>query len=118
VVLRSPYTITVSNLALGVYTFLAVATDNLNATATNAVSIAVGALPSIEKVILLGNGNLMLTLNALPGRTIVIEASTNLTKPINWIPLMTNIVENTGAFTVPGLVSTNFSELYYRVREF
>ncbi|MFN7138728.1 MAG: Ig-like domain-containing protein [Limisphaerales bacterium] len=44
----SPYSITANNIAAGSYTLYAIATDNLGAKATNAVSIIVNSLPSVS----------------------------------------------------------------------
>ncbi len=47
VITNSPYSVGVSNLASGAYSFSAVATDNNGGNATNSISVTVNALPSV-----------------------------------------------------------------------
>ena len=45
---ETPYSVSVSSLVAGSYTFSAVATDNLGAKATNTISLTVNALPTVS----------------------------------------------------------------------
>jgi hypothetical protein len=54
-----------------------------------------------------------LTVMGLPGRSYIIEASTNLT---SWIPVMTNQTDELGEFDFTDTTTTNFVSRFYRSR--
>jgi len=74
-------------------------------------------LPVLNNPKLQSDGSLALTLNGFPGRTIIIEATTNFGPPsAAWVPLGTNATTNAvWNFTDP--FRTNFSRRFYRARE-
>jgi len=98
----APYATTVTDLAAGSYTLTAIAWDYSNATATNSISITVvnPGLITLTAATLAG-GNFIFTANGLaPGRSTVLQASTNLTSTSSWIPISTNVaVGSTASFT-------------------
>jgi hypothetical protein len=71
--------------------------------------------PFISKPSLLGNAGFVFTLSGVPGRSNVIEATTNLA-PAVWVPLITNAPTN-GLFTFTNFSRTNFPRRFYRARE-
>ncbi len=109
---NSPFDFAWDAVPQGFYSLTAVAMDNRGATATSAaVEVVVGpsglVTPSAPV-----NGTFQFTLVTTPGRTILIEYSTNL---LTWTPLLTNVV-TTGAASVvdPGLTNKG---RFYRARE-
>jgi Regulator of chromosome condensation (RCC1) repeat len=65
----------------------------------------------------LTNGNFSLTLNGVPGRNHVIEAATNLTPPVIWTPMTTNLTGTNGVFNYTNSSTTNFPKRFFRARE-
>jgi hypothetical protein len=63
--------------------------------------------PSLTNVRLQG-GQFQLTINGIPGQTIILQASTNL---LQWIPLQTNLLSTT---SVTNFDSTTLPNRYYR----
>lgn len=111
-VTSSPFDLAWNAVPQGFYNLTAVATDNRGATATSAsVQVVVGrsglVTPSAPV-----NGTFQFTLVTTPGRTILIEYSTNL---LTWTPLLTNVVATGSASVVdPGLTNKG---RFYRARE-
>lgn len=73
--------------------------------------------PTITSLIPQANGNLTLSLNGVPGRSHVIEATTNLSAPTVWVSLITNAANGVGILKVTNLSST-FPQRFYRASEF
>jgi len=65
---------------------------------------------------LLGNTGLVFTVSGTPGRTNIIEATTNLALPSAWIPLATNIPAS-GTFMFTNFSQQSFPLRLYRARE-
>jgi len=90
----------------------------LSITNTNQYSVLVlkSPVPSLGSSVVLTNHTFSLTLNTLPSSKYVIEAATNLTKPVTWSPLATNTTDISGnwSFTDPG--ASNRPTRYYRAR--
>jgi hypothetical protein len=79
------------------------------------LQVTVLAPPTFTSFKLVTNGGLSLTLNGNPGRTNVIEASTNVAPPFtNWVPLATNAATN---WNFIDFSRTNFARRFYRARE-
>ncbi len=74
--------------------------------------------PTLTSLKLLTNGTLTLTLNGVPGRSHVIETTTNLSAPTVWLPLTTNAVGTNGILSVTNSFGTNALQRFYRAREF
>ena len=107
-----PYSVTVSNLAAGGYTFSAVASDSAGAQATNAISISVvtpvAIVLSAPKRV--SGTNFQFNYSANTGLTYLVQRSSNLSM---WNPLRTN----TATGNPVALVHTNAtaSPGFYRV---
>lgn len=74
--------------------------------------------PPIITGLKLTNGNLTFSLNGVPGRSNVIEATTNLSAPAAWLPLITNAADGSGILKVTNLSTAGFPRRFYRAREF
>ena len=72
--------------------------------------------PTITNLFLFGNAGLVFTLVGVPGRSNVVEAATNLSAPILWLPLTTNAPAN-GLFNYTNFSRTNFPIRFFRARE-
>jgi len=101
-VYSTPYTTTLTNLPAGSYTLRAIVWDYSNARATNSVNITViNPGPIALSFSGVNSGRFEFKASGLvPGRTNVLESSTNLASAQNWIPLFTNVAESaTASFT-------------------
>ncbi len=74
--------------------------------------------PAITGLQMQANGSLTLSLNGVPGRSHVIEAATNLSAPIGWLPLITNATDGSGILNVTNLPTGGFPQRFYRAREY
>jgi plastocyanin len=86
----APFTVTTNNLAAGSYTLSAIASDNLGATATNAVTISV--VTPLALVISAPQqlaANFQFSYGVNTGLTYIVQRSTNLVVS-NWISIFTN----------------------------
>jgi subtilisin-like proprotein convertase family protein len=115
VLTASPYVLTVTNLAAGNYTLVAVAIDNLNSTTTYAVSITV-TNPATASVTLRGvtlaNGLFTFTFSTQTGYTYAVQSAPAL-DPSRWVTF-TNIQGNGSVAQIIDSGFTN-STRYYRV---
>jgi hypothetical protein len=110
----SPFTLMVTNLAAGNYTFRAVASDNAGLKATSApISVAVLTNWQLLSVTMRTNAQVDLTMLGISNQAFVLEISTNLT---NWTPMVTNVAPS-NLFTYPDTTATNSGIRYYRVRQ-
>jgi len=64
----------------------------------------------------LPDGSISLVLTGAPGQTLILEATSNLTPPIGWTPLLTNQAGASGTVSVTDWQATNFSTRYYRIK--
>lgn len=97
-----PYATTVTNLAAGTYTLRAVAWDFSFATTTNSISITVVDSGGIALAVsTLATGNFEFNATGLTaGKTNVLQTSTNLASPLNWVSVSTNVADSsTASFT-------------------
>ncbi len=79
--------------------------------------------PMLTNLITLPDRNLQLSLQGVPGRQHVIEASTNLAPPIQWLSLITNAtipgsLPQSGSLIYADRAATNFNQRFYRAREY
>jgi hypothetical protein len=110
----SPYTLALSNLAAGVYTFSAVATDNggLSATNTATVHVVTAAPLALGAAQWTSGSGFQFSFSATPGLSYVIQRSADLAGA-NWVPLATNTAgDNTVTFQDAQAPATNG---FYRV---
>lgn len=85
----SPFETPVTNLTAGSYTLTAIAYDNVGATATNSITITVQIrLTALN----LAAGKFWFNATGLTaGKTNIVQASTNLASPANWVSIATNV---------------------------
>jgi hypothetical protein len=72
-------------------------------------------LPAFTRPLALGNGGLVLTVSNFPGRSNVIEATTNLS-PATWVPMVTNITGTNWVIGYTNFSRTNLSRRFFRAR--
>jgi hypothetical protein len=72
--------------------------------------------PALTNLFLSGNAGVVFTVVGIPGRSNVVEAATNLSPPVFWIPLVTNAPAN-GSFSFTNFSRTNMPMRFYRARE-
>jgi Bacterial Ig domain len=65
----------------------------------------------------LANGNFQFSLQGVPGRQHIIEATTNLNAPVVWSALTTNVTSQNGSLIFTDRTATNFNHRFYRARE-
>jgi len=82
-------------------------------TSTGAV-LTVLSTNSIVSAIRGAGSNLNLSLIGFPGNSYVLEATTNLTPPVQWLPVVTNAADANGVWQFTDTNLTN-AQLYYRV---
>lgn len=101
-VFAPPYATTVTDLPAGTYTLMAIAWDFSFETTTNSVTITVtDSSPISLEVTALAVGNFEFNAAGLTtGKTNVLQTSTNLASPANWVSVSTNVAEgSTASFT-------------------
>ncbi|HEX4122668.1 MAG TPA: Ig-like domain-containing protein [Verrucomicrobiae bacterium] len=109
--ITGPYSLSVSNLAAGPYTFAAVATDTNGLSATNSVSVQVvtpvtTTITAPQRVL----GTFQFNYAASPGLTYVVQRAVTLP---SWVPIYTNpATSGTVLFQDP---SAPTNTAYYRV---
>jgi plastocyanin len=110
----APFTLMVTNLAAGNYTFRAVASDNAGLKATSApISVAVLTNWQLLSVAMRTNAQVELTVLGISNQPYVLDISTNLS---NWTPLVTNVAPS-NLFNYTDSTATNLGLRYYRVRQ-
>jgi len=107
-----PFTVPVSNLGVGTYTLMAVAIDYSYAVVTNSITITVQAETSPitlgAPVFVAGNFQFNAT-GVTPGKSIVLQSSTDSTFPGNWVSLGTNVAGGSSiSFTNPVTAGAHF----------
>jgi plastocyanin len=108
----SPYSVAITNLGAGDYTFSAVATDNGGATATNTIAVhAVTPVPvTIGALQRLSASTFQFNYSANVGLKYVVQRSANLT---DWIGLSTNMAGSNPVSFLDGNASGSLN--FYRV---
>jgi len=110
-VFSSPFTTTITNLAVGTYTLKAIAYDNGGATTTNSITIYVQNLVLIAPRLVAGK--FLFDVSGLTiGRTNVLQTSTNLASAANWAAVVTNIA-TTNAMSITNSVAN--ARAFFRV---
>jgi hypothetical protein len=100
-----PYTTTVTDLPVGTYTLMVVVWDFSFETATNSITITVTDSTPVTPVALtaiaLAGGNFEFSAAGfVAGKTNVLQTSTNLASPLNWVSIATNVAaSSTASFT-------------------
>jgi plastocyanin len=113
---ESPYTVAISNLAVGNYVISALATDNSNLTSTSSpVNVRIIAPSPIQLLSpALGQTGFQFNFTADPGLSYVVEGSAADGSPVPFVPLATNTANtNLMSFTDPE--SASRSNRAYRV---
>ena len=112
-VTTGPFSVTMSNVAVGAYTLTAKATDNLNATTTSsAITVTVTSI-GLNSARILNKQFQFGATGLVSGKTNLLQASTNLSSPANWISIATNVAPNIAPFI--DTKSSNFVSRFYRV---
>ncbi len=107
-VFSSPFTTPITNLSAGTYILTVIAYDSANATATNSITITVqNPDPITLAAAKAAAGKFRFDVTGLTtGKTNVLQASTNLIFPNNWVSIATNVASSSSvSFTnsiVPG----------------
>jgi len=111
-------TLTLSNLVLSAAgNYFAVASANGGATTSGVVTLTVNLYPpAIHAVALNSNNGFNLNLSGTPGYTYILEATTNLLPPANWLPLATGTPGTNGVWSFTDPSATNFPFQFYRLK--
>ncbi len=95
--------------------FLCDISDGFGGTNFQTVNLAV-AFPAITAVAPSPDKSIHLNLTAAPGYTYVLEATTNIFPPGNWLPVATNTLGTNGVWSFIDASVTNFPQQFYRLR--
>jgi autotransporter-associated beta strand protein len=103
-------------------TFTYTVADSYGATNQGIVTITIAPDTNAQSVNItgittLGNGTSEISFAGIPGRTYLIQATTNLTPTITWTTIGTNTAGTNGLFQFNDLDSTNFVNRYYRTAQ-
>jgi hypothetical protein len=94
----------------------AVVITNAYGSATSSVATLTVVLPpAINGVVANHDGTVTLNLAGSSGLSYVLESAINLTPPINWQPVATNVFDQTGTWQFTDTQATNFSQQFYRL---
>ena len=95
----SPFETPVTDLAEGSYTLTVIAFDNVGATATNSITITVqNSGPITLAALKLAAGRFSFSASGLTAsKTNIMQVSTNLASPANWVSLATNVATGSSA---------------------
>lgn len=110
-VFTEPFATGLTNLDAGTYTLIAVARDSRGWTATNSINITVGqsAAVTISSPRISGGKFLFDVSGLMPGKTNIVQASTNLS---SWTALNTNVAA-AASMTVTN--TANLNRRFYRI---
>jgi hypothetical protein len=72
--------------------------------------------PGITGVAFSLDGGFTLNLTGTPGYTYVLEGTTNLFSPVNWLPVATNTLGTNGVWQFADVSATNFPLQFYRLK--
>ncbi|HEY1662150.1 MAG TPA: immunoglobulin domain-containing protein [Verrucomicrobiae bacterium] len=98
--------------------FFCTITDGWGGTNVQAVYIAIipaSEVPDITGVTSISDGSVTLTFSGAPGTNYVLEATTNLLSPDDWIPVTTNTPDTNGLWQFTDTSATNYPLRYYRL---
>jgi autotransporter-associated beta strand protein len=106
-------------MGLGSFQFTVAANDG--SAMTNTVTVCVTPLgavanyaaPAFSSITMTGNGLAMTGTGGITNANFVLLGSTNLTAPINWIPLTTNRFDLNGNFNFTNPVNASLPQSYY-----
>jgi hypothetical protein len=110
-----PFTVPVSNLGPGVYTLKAAAVDYSDGVTTDTITITVQAAPSpiVLGAPVVAAGTLRFNATGVtPGKSVVLQSSTNLTFAGHWTSLATNVA---GGTSVPFSSAATAGAGFFRV---
>jgi hypothetical protein len=95
--------------------FTCTISDGWGGTSFQAVNLVVAA-PGIAGIIANPDGSFVLNLTGVPGYTCVLETTTNLTSPVNWLPVATNAPGTNGVWQFNDAPATSFPQRFYRLK--
>lgn len=99
--------------------FVCTISDGWGGTNFQTVYIDIVLTNTIPTIIGVGNGSnsgVTLSLSGAPGYTYILEATTNLLPPANWLPLDTNTLGTNGLWQFIDTDFTNFPQRFYRLK--
>jgi hypothetical protein len=93
--------------------------DTYGVTGTGTVMVTIqpaynGPSVNITGISTNGNGTVTIGFAGIPGLNYLIQAATNLSPPITWTTLSTNMAGTNGLFNFTDLNATNYTSRYYR----
>ncbi len=97
--------------------YFVVASANGGATTSSVATLTVNLIPpAINSVTANANGSFNLNLTGSPGYIYILQATTNLLPPVNWLPLATNTLGTNGVWFFTDTAATNFPLQFYRLK--
>jgi hypothetical protein len=99
--------------------FICAISDDWGGTNFQTVYINIVLTNTIPHIIGVGgdsNGSVTLSLAGAPGYTYVLEATTDLLPPTDWLPMATNIMGTNGVWPFTDQGTTNFPQRFYRLK--
>ena len=111
-------TLALSNLTLSAAAnYFVVASANGGATTSSVATLTVNLIPpAINGVTANANGSFNLNLTGSPGYIYILQATTNLLPPVNWLPLATNTLGTNGVWLFTDTSATNLPLQFYRLK--
>jgi subtilase family serine protease len=94
--------------------FTCIITDGFGGTNYQTVNITV-IFPRISVAPTNNAGGITLNLTGEPGQTYVLEATTNLTSPVIWLPMATNTLGTNGLWQFTDPQSPNFTQRFFQL---
>jgi hypothetical protein len=90
--------------------------DGQGGTAGGLINLVLGPPPtnSISSVVANGNGTIRLSFLGAPNYTYQVEAATNLSAPVVWMPIGTNAADGGGQWQFIDTQATNYPLRFYR----
>jgi hypothetical protein len=98
--------------------FFCTITDGFGGTNFQTVNIAIvltNLIPDITGVAGSPGGGITLSFSGTPGFNYVLEATTNLVSPDDWVPLTTNMPDTNGLWQFTDMEATNYPFRFYRL---
>ena len=92
-------------------------TGNPETTAIFAISGEPAPSPALVNLARLSDGNFAFHITGLAGQVLVLLGSSDLTPPVAWIPVATNLVDTVGVATFSDLEATNYLKRFYQVKQ-